>query len=202
MPLYAGAPSRDVLLACVNDSVLEASLNASDEEASTELFQAFNASLDAAVLEGAETAVELLFPSDYSGSVFGEEADESFETLLYGVSENAGQENSSSTEEEFRAYLSDLLEIGFAFNSEAYSENVSTAEPSLLEDLLADYIREEIRAELEAEFSDEINKTVYAILEAEDISEAQALRDARIEAIYRQINPGGARIVLYLWNPF
>jgi len=202
MPLYVSAPSKDALLACVNDSVLEASLSLSDEEASTALFQAFNVSLDAAALEGAETAVELLFPSDYSGSVFGEETDESFETLLYGVSENKDEENSSSTEDEFNAYLSDLIKTGFALNSETYPENASAAELSLLEDLLADHIREEIRAELEAEFSGEINETVYAILEAEDLSEAQALRDTGIESIYRQINPGGARIVLYLWKPF
>jgi len=202
MPLYASAPSKDALLACVNDSVLEASLNASEEEASTALFQAFNASLDAAALEGEETAIELLFPSDYLGSVFGEEADESFETLLYGVSENTGEENSPSTEDEFNAYLSDLLETGFTLNSETYSENASTTELSLLEALLADHIKEEIKAELEAEFSGEINETVYAILEAEDLSEAQALRDTEIESIYRQINPGGARIVLYLWKPF
>lgn len=202
MPLYASTPSRDALLTCVNDSMLEASLNASDEEASTALFQAFNASLDAAALEGAEKTVELLFPSDYSGSVFGEEADESFETLLYGVSENAGEENSPSTEDEFNAYLSNLLETGFALDSETSSENASTAELSLLEDLLVDRIMEEIRAELEAKFSGEIDETVYAILEAEDLSEAQALRDTGIESIYRQINPGGARIVLYLWKPF
>ena len=202
MPLYASAPSKDSLLACVNDSMLEASLNASDEEASTALIQAFNASLDAAALGGAETAVELIFPSDYSGSVFGEETDESFETLLYGVSKNEGEENSPSTKDEFNAYLSDLLETGFALNSETDSENASAAELSLLETLLADHIREEIRAELEAEFSGEINETAYAILEAEDLSEAQALRDTEIESIYRQINPGGARIVLYLWKPF
>ncbi|KKG10528.1 hypothetical protein [Methanosarcina sp. 2.H.A.1B.4] len=202
MPLYASAPSKDALLACVNDSVLETSLNTSEEEASTALFQAFNASLDAAALEGAETAVELLFPSDYSGSVFGEEADESFETLLYGVSENADEENSPSTEDEFNAYLSDLLETGFALDSETYPGNVSTAELSLLEALLVDHIKKEIRTELEAELSGEINETVYAILEAEDLSKAQALRDTGIESIYRQINPGGARIVLYLWKPF
>ncbi len=202
MPLYASASSKDALLSCVNDSMLEASLNASDKEASTALFQAFNASLDAAALEGAETAVELLFPSDYSGSVFGGETDESFDTLLYGVSENAGEENSPSTEDEFNAYLSDLLETGFALNSETDSENASAAELSLLETLLADHIKEEIRAELETEFSGEINETAYAILEAEDLSEAQALRDTEIESIYRQINPGGARIGLYLWKPF
>ncbi|WP_229390168.1 hypothetical protein [Methanosarcina sp. DH2] len=202
MPLYACTPSKDVLFACVNDSMLEASLNASDEEASMALFQAFNASLDAAALEGAETVVELLFPSDYSGSVFGEEADESFEILLYGVSENTGEENSSSTEDEFNAYLSNLLETGFVLDPEIYSETESSVELSLLEDLLADYIREEIRAELKVEFSGEINETVYAILEAEDLSEAQALRDGRIESIYRQINPGGARIVLYIWKSF
>ncbi len=202
MPLYAGVPSRDSLLACVNDSMLEASLNASDEEASKTLLQAFNASLDAAALEGAETAVELLFPSDYTGSVFGEEADESFETLLYGVSENTGEEDFSSTEDEFNAYLSDLLETGFMLNSENSSENTSTAELPQLQALLADRIRAEIRAELEAEFSGEINETVYAIVEAESLSEARATRDLQIEAVYRQINPGGARIVLYIWKPF
>lgn len=202
MPLYAGTPSRGPILACVNDSVLETSLNTSDEGVSTFLSQAFNASLDAAALEGAETAVELLFPSDYSGSVFGEEGDESFETLLYGVPENPGEKNSSSTEDEFNSYLLELFETGFALNSGNSSENLSTAELSQLQSQLVDHIRVEIRAELEAEFSDEINKTVYAIVGAEDLSEAQALRDSQIEVIYRQINPGGARIVLYLWKPF
>ncbi|AKB65817.1 hypothetical protein [Methanosarcina mazei] len=202
MPLYAAAPSRDSLLACVNDSVLEASLNASDGEASVALFQAFNASLDAAALEGAETAAELLFPSDYSGSVFGEEADESFETLLYGVSEYSDGENSSSTEEEFNAYLYDLFNTGFAPNFENFSENISTAELSQLEVLLVDHIRADIRTELEAEFSGEINETVYAVAEVKDLSEARVLRDYQIDAIYRQINPGGARIVLYLWKPY
>lgn len=202
MPLYAGTPSRASLFACVNDSILEASLNSSDEEASTALFQAFNASLDAASLEGAETAVDLLFPSDYSGSVSGEEADESFETLLYGVSENAGEGNSSSTEDEFNAYLSGLIETGFALNSSNSSKNVSTADLSQLKVLLVNHIRADIRTELEAEFSGEINETVYAIVEAEDLSEARDLRDSQVEAIFRQINPGGARIVLYIWKPF
>ncbi|AKB79767.1 hypothetical protein MSHOH_3284 [Methanosarcina horonobensis HB-1 = JCM 15518] len=202
MPLYEGTPSKDSLLACINDSLLEDSLNSSDEEASTALSQAFNVSLDAAALEGAETAVELLFPSDYSGPVFGGEADESFETLLYGISENPDEEHSSSTEEKFNVYLSDLLETGFALKSENSSENASTAEFSQLQVLLADYIRAEIRAELEAEFSDKINETIHAIVETEDLSEAQALRDSQIEAIYRQINPGGARIILYLWKPY
>ena len=202
MPLYTVTPSRGSLLACVDDSLLEASLNASDEEASTALFQAFNSSLDAAALEGAETAVELLFPSDYSESVFGEEADESFETLLYGVSENTGEKSSSSAEEEFNTYLSDLFETGFALDLENSSENVSSEELSQLQTLLADHIRAEIRTELEAELSGEINETVSSIVKAEDLSEARALRDSQIEMIYRQINPGGARIVLYLWKPF
>ena len=73
MPLYASAASRDPLLTCVNDSILEVALNSSDEEASNALFQAFNASPDTAAQEGVESVVELMFPSDYSGSVFGEE---------------------------------------------------------------------------------------------------------------------------------
>lgn len=206
MPLYANSPSRDSLLACVNDSILEASLNSSEEEDSTALFRAFNSSLDAAALEGAETAVDLLFPSDYSGSVFGEETDESFETLLYGVSENVDEGNSSSTEDEFNAHISELFETGFALYSENSSENSSekspTSELSQLKPILVDHFREDIRAELEAEFSGEINETVYAIVEAENLSEARNLRDSQIEAIYRQINPGGARIVFYLWKPF
>jgi hypothetical protein len=202
MPLYAVAPSRDSLLVCINDSLLEASLNASDEEASTVLFQAFNASLDAAALEGAETAVELLFPSDYSGSVFSEETDESFETLLYGVSENVGEERSSSTKDEFNTYLADLFETGFALDLENSSEDLSSEEFSQLQTLLVDHIRAETRTELEAKFSGEINETVSSIVEAEDLSEARALRDSQIEVIYRQVNPGGARIVLYLWKPF
>jgi len=205
MPLYASAPSRDALLTCINDSVLEASLNSSDEEASKLLFQAFNASLDAAAQEGAEEIVGLLFPSDYSGTVFGEETEESLQTLLYGVSENPDQENSPSAEEAFKVYFSDILEAGFPLDSGVYSENASsenasTSDLSLLEKPLEVYIKNEIRAELEAEFSGEINETVSSILEAEDLSEAQALRDSLIESIYRQINPGGARIILSLWD--
>lgn len=200
MPLYASAPSKDALLACVNDSTLETSLNSSDEEASRLLFQAFNASLDIAAQEGAEIAVELLFPSDYSGMILGEEAEESLQILLYGVSENPDQETSTSAEEAFRAYFSDVLEAGFPLDPGAYPANASTDDLSLLEKSLEIYIKNEIRTELEAEFSDEINETVSSILETKDLSEAQALRDSLIEFIYRQINPGGARIVLSLWD--
>jgi hypothetical protein len=66
---------------------------------------------------------------------------------------------------------------------------------------MTEHIKNEIRAELEAEFSGEINEKVSSILEAENLSEAQALRDAHIESVYRKINPGGARIVLSFWNP-
>jgi len=198
MPLYSSPPSKAVLLASVNDSVLEASLNSSDEDASKILFQAFNSSLDAAALEGAEVLTELLFPSDYFGAGFGEENEESFQTLIYGVSENPVERKYG--EEAFAVYFLDLLEAGFPINSEAFSENASTAELSLLEGMTTEYIKSEIRSELEGEFSDEVNETVYSVLEAENLSEARALRDAHVESVYRQINPGGARIVLSFWN--
>jgi hypothetical protein len=201
MPLYASAASRDTLLACVNDSLLEVALNSSDEEASKALFQAFNASLDAAAQEGAEAVVELLFPSDYFGSVFGEETDESFQTLLYGVPEDPDAKNSSSVEKMFNAYFSDMLVSGFQLDSAVDPENTSTSDLSLFKEQLAGHIKDEIREELESKFSGEINETVYSILETEDLSKAQFLRDSLIESIYRQINPGGARIVLSLWNP-
>jgi hypothetical protein len=198
MPLYDSAPSKAALLDSVNDSVLETSLNSSDEEASKILFQAFNASLDAAALEGAEVVTGLLFPSDYFGSGFGEENEESFQTLLYGISENPLKENSG--EEIFTAYFSDLIRTGLLDNSSAFPENASTTNLSLLEDLMTEYIKSETRSGLEAEFSGEINETVYSILEAENLTEARALRDAHIESVNRQINPGGARIVLISWN--
>lgn len=198
MPLYDSAPSKAALLDSVNDSVLETSLNSSDEEASKILFQAFNASLDTAALEGAQVVTGLLFPSDYFGSGFGEENEESFQTLLYGISENPLKE--SSGEEIFTAYFSDLIKTGLLDNSSAFPENASTTNLSSLEDLMTEYIKSEIRSELEAEFSGEINETVYSILEAEDLTEARALRDAHIESVNRQINPGGARIVLISWN--
>jgi hypothetical protein len=198
MPLYDSAPSKAALLDSVNDSMLETSLNSSDEEASKILFQAFNASLDAAALEGAEVVTGLLLPSDYFGSGFGEENEESFQTLLYGISENPLKENSG--EEIFTAYFSDLIRTGLLDNSSAFPENASTTNLSLLEDLITEHIKSEIRSELEAEFSSEINETVYSILEAEDLTEARTLRDAHIESVNRQINPGGARIVLISWN--
>lgn len=198
MPFYASSPSKAFLLASVNDSVLEASLNSSDEEASKILFQAFNASLDAAATEGAEVLTGLLFPSDYFGSGFGQDNEESFQTLIYGISENPVERKSG--EEAFAVYFSDLLEIGFPVDSGNFSENTSTVDVSLLKDMMTEYIKSEIRSELEAEFSDEVNETVYSILEAENLSKAQPLRDAHIESVYRQVNPGGARIVLSFWS--
>ncbi|HII92383.1 MAG TPA: hypothetical protein HA262_09505, partial [Methanosarcina sp.] len=106
----------------------------------------------------------------------------------------------SSGEEIFTAYFSDLIKTGLPDNSSAFPENASTTNLSSLEDLMTEYIKSEIRSELEAEFSGEINETVYSILEAEDLTEARALRDAHIESVNRQINPGGARIVLISWN--
>jgi hypothetical protein len=214
MPLYAGAPSKDVLLACINDSVLEASFNSSNENISKPLAQAFNSSLDAAAQEGAETVIELIFPSDYSGSVFGEEKDESFQTLFYGVSENSFDEKSDSTEKAFEVYFSNLLKAGFpmdSINSENSSNesngsngssgNSPVVDLTLFKSILQDHVKAEIRTELEARFSGEINETVSSILKAQNLSEAQTLRNERIDSIYRQINPGGARIVLSLWNP-
>ncbi|MGB9941335.1 hypothetical protein [Methanosarcina sp.] len=198
MPFYASTPSKAALLASINDSVLEISLNSSDEEAGKLLFEAFNDSLDAAALEGAEALIGLIFPSDYFGSVFGEESEESFQTLLYGVSETPVEGRSG--EEVFVTHFSGLLKAGFPVDSGAFPENISTADFPLLEDLMTVYIRNEIRAELEQEFSGEINETVYSILEAENLPEARTLRDEYLESVYRQINPGGARIVLSFWN--
>lgn len=201
MPLYASTPSKDALLTCVNDSVLEAALNSSDEETLKELSQAFNASLDAAAQEGSQVVVGLLFPTDYTGSAFGADTDESFRTLLYGVSENPDAQNSSSVEKVFNAYFSDLLASGFQLDSGEYPQNASTADLSLLKEQLTLHVKNEIRKELESKFSDEINRTVYSINKAKDISEAQALRDSFIESVYREINSGGARIALSLWSP-
>jgi hypothetical protein len=201
MPLYTSVPSRDTLLACVNDSVLEASLNSSDEEASKALFQFFNASLDVAAREGANEVVGLLFPSNYSGSVFGGEADESFHTLFSGVSETSDEKTSPSTEKMFNAYFSDTLTSGFRLDSKMYHGNSSTVGLSFLKEQLAGHIKDEIRKKLESMFSGEINRTVYSISETQNLSEAQAFRDSFIESIYRQINPGGARVILSLWNP-
>ena len=199
MPLYASAISKTSLLACVNDSVLETSFNSSDEEASKILFEAFNASLDTAAIERAEAVTGLLFPSDYFGSVFGEENEESFQILLYGVSEQPAGEISG--EEAFTAYFSNLLKAGFPIDSGTLPENMSAADRPLLEEQMTQYLRDEIRNALETEFSGEINETVSSILETEDLTEARTLRDKQVESIYRQINPGGARIVLSFWNP-
>ena len=211
MPLYANAPSKDALRACVNDSVLEASLNSSSEEASRLLFQAFNSCLDTAAQEGAEVTVGLLFPSDYSGTGFEEEAGESLQTLLYGISENS-EDNLPSTEEALVVYYRDTLETGFPLDFGTYPENPSSPENlsspenpyrddlSLFEKPLEAFIKNDIRARLEVECSGEVYETVCSIVETENLSEAQALRDSLIDSIYRQINPGGARIVLSLWD--
>ena len=61
-------------------------------------------------------------------------------------------------------------------------------------------IKEEIRKELETELSDDIDRTISSILKAKNPSEARALRDACVDSIYKEINPGGARIVLSIWD--
>jgi hypothetical protein len=213
MPLSSGTTSssttsRDTLLACANDSVLAAALNSSDKEASNALFQAFNASLDTAAEGGAQVIVELLFPSDYYGSAFGEETDESFQTLLYGVSGDPNAKNSSSVETIFNTYLSDALVSGFQLDSESYPENASqppdntsAADLSSLKEILAAHIKNQIRTKLESQYSGELNRTVYSIREAKNLSEAQAFRDSFIDSVSRKTKPAGARIVLSLWNP-
>ncbi len=109
-------------------------------------------------------------------------------TLLYGVSENPEEKNSA--EEIFAAYFSDMLGR-VSVDCGAFPENALTDDFPLLEDLLAGYIKDEIRTELEAEFSGEINGTISSIREAENLSEAQALRGAHIEPVCKQVNPGG-----------
>lgn len=199
MPLYANSPSRNALFACVNDSVLETSLNSSDDEASRLLSQVFNDTLDTAAQEGAEAVVEVLFPSDYSGTVFGKDSDESLHTLMYGVSENSG-ENAPSAEEAFVVYYRDVLDTGFPLDLGALPENSSTDDLSLLKNQLEVFIKNDIKARLEVECSGEIGETVRSIAETEDLSKAQAFRDSFIDSIYRKINPGGARMVLSLWK--
>lgn len=201
MPLYAGTPSRTSLLACVNDSVLEAALNSSNAEVSRNLSHAFNTSLDIAAQEGAEVIVGLLFPTDYTGFAAESDTDESFHTLLYGVSENPGVNNSSSMENMFNTYFTETLISGFQLDSGAFHENASTADFNLLKEQLTLHVKNEIRTDLESKYSGEINTTVHSIHGSENLSEAQTLRDSFIESVYRQINPGGARIVLSLWNP-
>lgn len=217
MPLYVNTPSKDALLVCVNDSALQTSLNSSDKKAKKILNQAFSNCLDTAAQAGAEEIVGLLFSSDYSGSIFEKETGETFDTLLYGVSDNQDKDSTFSSEKEFAIYFSNLLESRFPINHEQFSENknnqqnknpviigpeVSTAdELTQLKEALLSYIKKEIKEELEAEFSDNIYETVSSIVKTDNLSEARDLRDARIESIYREINPGGARIVLSIWDP-
>jgi hypothetical protein len=200
MPLYATAPSKDALLACVNDSLLAASLNSTNstgEKTLRSLNDAFLSCFDVAAQQGAEEVLELIFLSDYSGMVLGDETDESLKTLLYGVSENP--ENFTSAEEEFAAYHLGMLETGFQLYPKNYSKNPSTG-PSLIRPVLEKSIRDYIKAQLLLDYSPEIVKTSTSIMKADHLSEAQALRDSLVESIYRQINPGGAQIVLSLWD--
>lgn len=202
MPLYASAPSKAPILACVNDSVLKAALNSSEEEAAPALSEAFNASIEAAASMGAGALCEMLFPSEYGGPVFGDEAEEPLGTLLYGVRDDKDAAVSPDPNDAFSAVVSCMLETGFGLDPGLSPENASFSDLPLFKGLLQTRLEQEIRTGIKAELSCEINETLSAILEAEDISEAQALRDAQVESIYRQVNPGGARIVLSLWEPF
>ncbi|MGB9926863.1 MAG: hypothetical protein ACPK85_00500 [Methanosarcina sp.] len=226
MPLYVNTPSKDTLFACVNDSVLQTSLNSSDKKAKKILNQGFSNYLDSAAQAGADEIIGLLFSSDYSGSIFEKETSETFDTLIYGVSENQDKSSTFSSETEFVIYFSDLLESRFPINhdqsskkqssgsqnnqknkssvligSEAVGTEVSTAaDLTPLKEELHSYIKKEIKKELEAEFSDNIYETISSIVRTENLSEARALRNERVESIYREINPGGARIVLSIWD--
>lgn len=211
MPSYVNTPSKEPLLACVNDSVLEtASLASSDKKAARILGQAFDDCLDAAAEKGSEEVIGLLFTQDYAGSVLEEGAEESFHTLLYGVSENLDQEGSISLERKFNTYFADRLQVGLPLNVDTSSENIKGQEIKttvdgkddylVLKETLRIYIKEEIRKELETEFSGDIDRTISSILKAKSSSEARTLRDACIDSIYKEINPGGARIVLSIWD--
>lgn len=228
MPPFTTSPSKEGLLLCVNDSVLEtvfnasnetalntsneSSLNASNEMRKERLSKAFSESLDAAAGEGATVVEELLFPSEYFGSVFGgdeEEGGESMQTLLYGVSDSpAGDEISENEiggpDEAFLFFFADRLSGVFNL-SENISGNISEEIPvpdlSDLKALLHPLIKYQIREGLETELSPEINATVSKMIESGNVSEVRSLRDVQVESIYRKINPGGARAVLCLWAP-
>lgn len=226
MPLYVNTPSKDTLFACVNDSVLQTSLNSSDKKAKKILKQGFSNCLDSAAQAGADEILGLLFSSDYSGSIFEKETSETFDTLIYGVSENQDKSSTFSSETDFAIYFSGLLKSSFPINHDQSSEKQSSgsqnnqknkssvlvesevvgAEVGTAGDLtplkeeLHSYIKKEIRKELEAEFSDNIYETISSIVRTENLSEARALRNERVESIYREINPGGARIVLSVWD--
>lgn len=197
MPLYATAPSKDALLASVNDSLLAASLNSSDEKTFRMLSDSLDSCLDVAAQQGAEEVLELIFLSDYSGKVLGDETDESLKILLNGVSENP--ENFTLVEEEFASYHLDILEAGFQLYLKNYSENPSTG-PALIKPVLERSIRDYIKAQLLLDHSPEIFETAVSITKTDDLSEAQALRDSLVESIYKQTNSGGAQIVLILWD--
>ena len=138
MPPFTASPSKEALLFCVNDAVLENALNetaltASNETGKERLSKAFSESLDTAAEEGAIVVEELLFPSEYFGSVFGEEGDEggeSMQTLLYGVPcSPAGEEISENEifgpEEAFLFFFADRLSRVFNPCPENRSENHS-----------------------------------------------------------------------------
>lgn len=211
MPLYVDTPSKEPLLACVNDSVLETVfLASSDEKAARILGRAFDDCLDAAAEKGSEELIGLLFTQDYAGSVLEEGTEESFYTLLYGVSDNSDQRGSASLQKEFDTYFTNRLQSGMPLNTDISSENVKGQEIKaaeegkdnslVLREELRIYFKEEIKKELETEFSDDIDRTVSSILKAKSSSEARTLRDACIDSIYKEINPGGARIVLRIWD--
>lgn len=211
MPSYVNTPSKEPLLACVNDSMLETtSLASSDKKAARILGQAFDDCLDAAAEKGSEELIGLLFTQDYAGSVLEEGTEESFYTLLYGVSDNSDQRGSASLQKEFDTYFTDRLQSGVPLNTDISSENVKGQEIKaaeegkdnslVLREELRIYFKEEIKKELETEFSDDIDRTISSIIKAKNLSEARTLRDACIDSIYKEINPGGARIVLSIWD--
>jgi hypothetical protein len=100
----------------------------------------------------------------------------------------------------FYDYCSKTRVSGFRLYSGEYAENKSTDDISLLKEHLTLHVKNEIRTELESRYSGEIKETVYSIRGAKNLSEAQGFRNSFIESVYRQVNSGGARIVLSLWN--
>ena len=146
MPLYASTPSKDVLLACVNDSVLEASLNSSDEEAARCSSRLLMLLLMLQPRKAQRQFLDCFFHRIISGRFLGKKLRSLSRHLLYGVSENP-EKNSRLRRKNFCGiFFRICLKPDFRLDSGDFPENPSTDDFSLLEELMADYIKNEIRS--------------------------------------------------------
>jgi hypothetical protein len=199
MPVIYPVP-MDEIYAPFNETGTYNAVNSPDPE--TELHYMFEKSIVVASSGCAELITDIVFPYDYLSSLNGTE-----------ISVNSGQ-LACLTGPQTEGYSSPVIESVLGCMNYTvrglYGLNVtiSPEEQSIGLDLvdMVHYMileknKELISAHVRDHHGDDINQTIALMCNtnATENSTRNELASARLDAIYRTVNPGGADIVLMIW---